>query len=189
MWIVLTLEPSATCFCTSASCPLWSCKSPQKNAPYNSSPDNVLFYHERNPLLDCVHTGQSHIQGTYVIYIGYYHQNVSASISLCKDYVVSLHSYITNIFLQISPWLVSIGFSLCFGTIMAKMGRVFYIFNNPTLQKKYVSTYLIWCICYKACVLQLPYVSHTSELLVKLCNYFEWCCSMETSSVTLPHFH
>jgi len=92
-----------------------------------------------------VGTGQFHRQGTYVIYIGYYHlnQNVSASISLCKDYVVSLHSYIANIFLQISPWLVSIGFSLCFGTIMAKMGRVFYIFNNPTLQKKYVSTQVL----------------------------------------------
>ena len=44
--------------------------------------------------------------------------------------------YFINFILQIRPWLTSLGFSLCFGTIMAKMARVFYIFHNPKLQKK-----------------------------------------------------
>ena len=34
------------------------------------------------------------------------------------------------------PWLTAIGYSLCYGTILAKMTRVYYIFNNPTAQKK-----------------------------------------------------
>ena len=45
-----------------------------------------------------------------------------------------------NVLLQITPWLTSIGFSLCFGTIMAKMGRVFCIVHSSTSLKKYVCT-------------------------------------------------
>ena len=44
--------------------------------------------------------------------------------------------YFINFILQIRPWLTSLGFSLCFGTIMAKMARVFYIFHNPKLKRK-----------------------------------------------------
>lgn len=61
-------------------------------------------------------------------------------------YVLSLLSYAarlmqsfpSNLNMQITPWLTSLGYSLCFGIIMAKMFRVFYIFANPTLQKKIV---------------------------------------------------
>ena len=39
---------------------------------------------------------------------------------------------------QVTPWLTSLGYSLCYGTIVVKMARVWYIFNNPVIQKKYV---------------------------------------------------
>ena len=50
----------------------------------------------------------------------------------------TVYCYISLIFVQVTPWLTSLGYSLCFGTIIAKMSRVFYIFNNPTLNKKLV---------------------------------------------------
>ena len=37
---------------------------------------------------------------------------------------------------NITPWLIALGYSLCYGTILAKMVRVCYIFNNPTRHKK-----------------------------------------------------
>ncbi len=37
---------------------------------------------------------------------------------------------------NITPWLSAIGYSLCYGTIMAKMMRVYYIFNYPSIKKK-----------------------------------------------------
>ena len=41
-----------------------------------------------------------------------------------------------SIYYQIVPCLTAIGYSLCYGTILAKMARVYYIFNNPTPSKK-----------------------------------------------------
>ena len=43
---------------------------------------------------------------------------------------------VVNVFCNLTPWLTSIGYSLCYGTILAKMARVYYIFNNPTANKK-----------------------------------------------------
>ena len=41
---------------------------------------------------------------------------------------------------QVDPWLSALGYSLCYGTILAKMTRVYFIFNNPELKKlDYVS--------------------------------------------------
>ena len=40
---------------------------------------------------------------------------------------------------QFTPWLTAIGYSLCYGTILVKMMRVWYIFNNPRITTKYVS--------------------------------------------------
>ena len=37
---------------------------------------------------------------------------------------------------NITPWLTAIGYSLCYGTILMKMARVYYIFNNPSVNKK-----------------------------------------------------
>lgn len=44
-----------------------------------------------------------------------------------------------NTFCNLTPWLTSIGYSLCYGTILVKMARVYYIFNNPTANKKVMS--------------------------------------------------
>ena len=38
-----------------------------------------------------------------------------------------------------TAWLTAIGYSLCYGTIITKMFRVFYIFRNPTMKKRVVS--------------------------------------------------
>ena len=39
---------------------------------------------------------------------------------------------------NLTPWLTALGYSLCYGTILAKMLRVYFIFDNPTPQKKKV---------------------------------------------------
>ena len=44
----------------------------------------------------------------------------------------------TSIYYQIVPCLTAIGYSLCYGTILAKMARVYYIFHNPTVTNKKV---------------------------------------------------
>ncbi len=43
---------------------------------------------------------------------------------------------VATVFCNLTPWLTAIGYSLCYGTILAKMARVYYIFNNPTAKKK-----------------------------------------------------
>lgn len=40
---------------------------------------------------------------------------------------------------NLTPWLTAVGYSLCYGTIVVKMTRVYYIFNNPTPKKAKVS--------------------------------------------------
>ena len=40
----------------------------------------------------------------------------------------------------VTPWFTAIGFSLCYGTILAKMLRIWYIFHNPVVKKKQVLT-------------------------------------------------
>ena len=32
---------------------------------------------------------------------------------------------------QINPWLTSLGYSLCYGTILVKTVRIWFIFNKP----------------------------------------------------------
>ena len=41
-----------------------------------------------------------------------------------------------NVHCHFTPWLTAVGYSLCFGTILAKTARVYYLFNNPTASKK-----------------------------------------------------
>ena len=43
---------------------------------------------------------------------------------------------VVKVFCNLTPWLTAIGYSLCYGTILAKMARVYYIFSNPTTRKK-----------------------------------------------------
>ena len=37
------------------------------------------------------------------------------------------------------PWFTAVGYSLCCGTMLVKMCRIWYIFNNPVRKKKPVS--------------------------------------------------
>ena len=46
-----------------------------------------------------------------------------------------------------TPWFTAIGYSLCYGTILVKMFRTWYIFNNPIAKKKAV------CVCVCLCLL------------------------------------
>ena len=45
--------------------------------------------------------------------------------------------------LQITHWLSALGYSLCYGTILAKMFRVYIIFNNPNPKTKLVILLLL----------------------------------------------
>ena len=52
-------------------------------------------------------------------------------------YVIpSTNPAVVSAFCNLTPWLTAIGYSLCYGTILAKMARVYYIFNNPSANKK-----------------------------------------------------
>ena len=51
-----------------------------------------------------------------------------------------LHLHYVN--LQMTPCLTSVGFSLCFGTIMAKMARILYISRHHESEKKCVRIYI-----------------------------------------------
>ena len=46
-----------------------------------------------------------------------------------------------------TPWLTALGYSLCYGTILAKMVRVYYIFDKPTPQKKKVKLKIHSVVC------------------------------------------
>ena len=43
---------------------------------------------------------------------------------------------LATVLCNLVPWLLAIGYSLCFGTIVAKMFRIYYIFNNPHSKKR-----------------------------------------------------
>ena len=47
---------------------------------------------------------------------------------------------------NLTSWLTALGYSFCYGTILAKMVRVYYIFDNPTPKKKveHFSYNVIW---------------------------------------------
>ena len=45
---------------------------------------------------------------------------------------------------NLTVWLTAFGYSLCYGTILMKMLRMYHIFNNPSTQKKKVDSF--WAI-------------------------------------------
>ena len=47
------------------------------------------------------------------------------------------HTLHVPIFLQLRTWMAIIGYCLAYGTILAKMGRIYQIFHNPTPAKKF----------------------------------------------------
>ena len=50
---------------------------------------------------------------------------------------------VVTVLCNLTPWLTALGYSLCYGTILAKMVRVYYIFENPTPKKKKEVGYFI----------------------------------------------
>jgi gamma-aminobutyric acid type B receptor len=50
--------------------------------------------------------------------------------------IPSTSPHVVSVCCNLTPWLTAIGYSLCYGTILAKMARVYYIFNDPTTKKK-----------------------------------------------------
>jgi gamma-aminobutyric acid type B receptor len=42
-----------------------------------------------------------------------------------------------------TPWFTAVGYSLCYGTILVKMFRTWYIFNNPIANKKQVQDWML----------------------------------------------
>ena len=50
--------------------------------------------------------------------------------------IPSTNLEVIHTFCNLTPWLTAIGYSLCYGPILAKMARVYYIFNKPTANKK-----------------------------------------------------
>ena len=42
--------------------------------------------------------------------------------------------------IQLGHWLFTVGYSLVFGAVLAKMWRVFHIFHNPKPKKKVRNT-------------------------------------------------
>ena len=61
---------------------------------------------------------------------------VSMEILLCIFWCVLFVS--PCLLLQVRFYLQPIGFILTFGTVCAKMWRVYYIFHNPTTKKKVI---------------------------------------------------
>ena len=49
-----------------------------------------------------------------------------------------------TVFCNVTPWLTAVGYSLCYGTILAKMVRVYFIFDNPRHQKKKVEVHVLF---------------------------------------------
>ena len=45
---------------------------------------------------------------------------------------------VVTVLCNLTPWLTALGYSFCYGTILAKMVRVYYIFEKPTTQNKKV---------------------------------------------------
>ena len=43
---------------------------------------------------------------------------------------------VVSVFCNLTPWLTAIGYSLCYGTILVKTARVYYIFSNPSARTK-----------------------------------------------------
>ena len=67
---------------------------------------------------------------------------------------------------NLEVWLTGFGYSLCYGTILVKMWRVYYIFNNPSSQKKKVThvgnTIAFCCFKLQVCVYICTYPFYLS---------------------------
>ena len=63
---------------------------------------------------------------------------IAGSILLCFTVIFQFPTTNPSMFLGLSKaliWTLSLGYSLCYGTIIVKMFRVYYIINNPLPNK------------------------------------------------------
>ena len=61
----------------------------------------------------------------------------------CFFIIPTTNQQVVTALCNLTPWLTALGYSLCYGTILAKMVRVYYIFDNPTPQKKKVGYFIL----------------------------------------------
>ena len=68
------------------------------------------------------------------------YMTIGGAIIIYLDVIVcvlpSTNVVAVKIYCNSVPWLTTIGFSLCYGTIVVKMARVWYIFYNLWTTKK-----------------------------------------------------
>ena len=91
-----------------------------------------MMLHDFSPSSRLIRLGSPNLNyligiGAIILYMATYFfiiptTNMQAVIALCN----------------ITPWLTALGYSFCYGTILAKMVRVYYIFDKPTPQQKMV---------------------------------------------------
>ena len=62
-----------------------------------------------------------------------YRQTVAENFAISER--VKMAHILALIFLQLRTWMYVLGYMLAFGTILAKMWRVYQIFHNPTPNK------------------------------------------------------
>ena len=70
---------------------------------------------------------------------------ISGAVLLYFSIIVYVPTTNPSVFLAVTktiPWLLALGFSLCYGTIIMKMFRVYYIVNDP-LPNKVSSFYTV----------------------------------------------
>ena len=84
---------------------------------------------------------------------------------------------------QTGPRVFALGYSLCFGTVLAKTWRIYYIFAHPTLVKKkasaaYVITFLYHCI-------NPMQDSFVTEVLKPLTSLHRGVIAVDTCIITL----
>ena len=78
-----------------------------------------------------------------LIKLASYKLNYLIGIGACVLYIntilfviPSTNPVVVSVLCNLTPWLTAIGYSLCYGTILSKTARVYYLFNNPKPSKK-----------------------------------------------------
>ena len=69
-----------------------------------------------------------------------------------------LEQQLSTVYCNLHQWLFSFGNTLCFAVVLAKMGRVYYIFSDPTPNRKVynmLSIIIIIIICLTETPLEL----------------------------------
>uniref|UniRef100_A0A1X7SG58 G-protein coupled receptors family 3 profile domain-containing protein n=1 Tax=Amphimedon queenslandica TaxID=400682 RepID=A0A1X7SG58_AMPQE len=86
---------------------------------------NVIFRKKRIVKLTSPNLNHIIILGSVLLYISVIFYSIS-----------SMNKTIQSTFCNIRVWLFSLGYDLCFGVILSKTWRIYYIFHNPKPNKK-----------------------------------------------------